>query len=86
MDDFGHFLKIRYGLPPNEPTAEQLKRITDEISRFATQHGREPNDQETAAIVRAHCPLAGTYKYGADVNAELRRQIALLASASQARK
>lgn len=86
MDDFGHFLKIRYGLPPSEPTPEQLKRITDDISRFVAQYGREPSDQETATIVRTHCPQAGTYKYGADVNAELRRQIALLASASQTRK
>lgn len=84
MSDLSHYLKIRYGLPPGEPTDVQLGRIVGDITDFVAKSGREPSDNETAEIVRRHCPHAGTYKYASDVNAELRRQIAQLAA--QARK
>lgn len=85
-DDFGHFLKIRYGLPPNEPTTDQLRAIKADIAAFSQTKGREPTDTEVRDIVSRHCPEAGTYKYGADVHAELRRQIAMLAQAAASAK
>ncbi len=78
MDDLGHYLRIRFGLAPGEPTAQQLQLITQEITQFILRESREPSDGELGAIVASFCPTTGRWKYGADVNLELRRQLALL--------
>ena len=39
---------------------------------------REPTVDELRELVASVCPSTGRWKYGADVNAELRRQLAAL--------
>lgn len=83
-NDFGHFLKIRFGLAPGDPTAEQLNKIVQDVQRFSAANQRDPSIDELGEIVKKHCPSFGKWKYAADVNLELRRQIAQLAA--QAKK
>jgi hypothetical protein len=84
MSDFGHFLKVRFGLAPGDPTDEQLQNIIHSVKQFAATNKRDPTIDELGEIVRRHCPSFGRWKYAADVNLELRRQIAQLAA--QAKK
>jgi len=84
MSDFGQFLKIRFGLAPSEPTTEQVNKVVRDVQQFAAANKREPSVDELGEIVRRHCPSFGKWKYAADVNLELRRQIAQLAA--QAKK
>jgi len=75
MSDFGHNLKIKYGLAPHEPTEEQLTEITIEIQIFQVVNRRDPNDAELGSIVARICPTYQTYKYGAEVSLALRQAL-----------
>ncbi len=80
MDELAHLLKIQYGLAPGEPTEEQTKKVLAQIAQFTRQNGREPKSTELGEIVRSICPSYKTWKYAADVQLELRRQLAMLAT------
>lgn len=84
MNDLGYYLKVKFGLAPGDPTDAQLAAITKDLKAFAAANKREPTVDEVGTIAKKHCPSYGTYKYAADVNLELRRQIAQLAA--QAKK
>ena len=84
MNDLAYYLRLSYGLAPHEPTDAQVGAISDDVRNFARINNREPSREEMGAIVRRHCRTFQTHKYAADVNLELRRQIALLAT--QAKK
>ncbi len=86
MNELGHYLKIRYGLAPHEPTDAQLAKIVADLQAITKRTGEEPTLEQTEAIVRKYCPTFRTYKYAADVNLELRRQIAMLAAQSQIKR
>jgi len=78
MSDLGHYIRVRYGLAPEEPTTTQLAQIEAEIRQFGTVQNRDPSEAELRDIVARICPTTGKWKYGSDVNLELRRQLALL--------
>ncbi len=73
-----HALRLRFGISPQEPTEQQLDRITIDISRIAHPTHRDWHD----AVYR-HCPTAGTYKYASVDNSDLNE---LLAQASEGAK
>lgn len=78
MDDLEHYIRIRFGLAPNEPTPDQFSTILNSITAFMQSNHREPTVDELRELVASVCPSTGRWKYGADVNAELRRQLAAL--------
>ena len=78
MIDFGQYIRIRFGLAPGEPTAEQLEEIMSRVKAFVQASGCEPTIDELYELVVVVCPSTGKWKYGADVNVELRRQLAAI--------
>jgi len=84
MNDLAYYLRLSYGLAPQEPTEAEVRAISDDVRNFVRINNREPSREEMGAIVQRYCRTFQTYKYAADVNLELRRQIAQLAA--QAKK
>lgn len=80
MSDFSHFIRIRFGLAPEEPTESQEQQIVASIRKHVDQYGVEPDIDALRTIVAQYCPSTGTWKYGAEVSVELRRQLAILAA------
>lgn len=65
-----HSLKIRFGLPPDQPTSEQLERIKSDVLAFYAT-GRLPSDSDWRLVVYKNCPGAGTWKYAGLDNSDL---------------
>lgn len=76
--DLALFLRVKYGLAPQEPTDFQLESIITQIIAFQKINGRDPSDSELGTIVRQFCSTAGTYKYGAEVSLALRKALEAL--------
>jgi hypothetical protein len=64
-----HSLKLRFGLPPGEPTDDQVDAIVAELAMIGRQ--RRPVEADWRAAVKRHCPGAGPYKYASTDNSDL---------------
>jgi hypothetical protein len=60
INTLGHHLKMKFKLPPDRPTAAEVKAIVAEVERL-------PEDQRTDSawreIVYKHVNFVGIYKY-----------------------
>lgn len=71
-------LKIKYGLPPSEPSEDQLLNIKRDISTTT-----QPTESDWHRIVVKYCPRAGSYKYAGLDNSDLNTLLALAIDATK---
>lgn len=63
-----HYIKIKFGTAPSEPTSYQLGKIKQDIQALVAK-GITPSAKDWADIVKKYCPDAGSYIYkGADTS------------------
>jgi hypothetical protein len=78
LEELGHHLKLRFGLPPDRPTTAEVSRIALEIEALPESQRTEGTWQR---IVYKHVKFDGMYKYEgldfSDLNS-LQAQIILL--------
>lgn len=80
------FLRIQFGLAPDEPNNRQLEGIVDEIAQQRQSRGRDLDLAEIGEVVRRHCPSYGRWKYGAEVSLSLRLALNELAESKNPKK
>lgn len=75
-EKLGHSLKLKFGLAPYEPTANQLTSIKAAIQRIRDS-GQRPTDSDWGNAVYAYCPGAGTCRYSGLDNSDLNALLAV---------
>jgi len=81
-----HSLKIRFRLPPDRPTDDELDAILRDVEVFQAFQDEEVTEEDWAKIVARHVPFKGRNLYeGLDFQ-DLNVLFALIQTQSQARK
>ncbi|MDD2468331.1 MAG: hypothetical protein PHI97_30495 [Desulfobulbus sp.] len=73
-----HSLKIKFGLPPNEPSEEQLSKIKRDIHAIY-----KPTNSDWHRIIVKYCPKAGSYHYSGLDNSDLNTLLSLAIDATK---
>lgn len=71
-----HALRMRFGLPPAQPTDSQLASIEAAIKRLKDL-GRTATQSDWAEVVKNYCPGYGEWVYRGADNSDLNTLLAL---------
>ncbi|MNJ29877.1 hypothetical protein D3C77_244590 [compost metagenome] len=74
--ELAHALRIRFGLPPAQPTGAQLANIKAAIKRIK-DFGRTATQSDWAEVVKNYCPGYGEWAYRGADNSDLNTLLAL---------
>lgn len=83
-EKLAHSLKLRFGLAPSEPNAQQLPIIKAAIA-VAAAMGRRATEKDWRDAVAAACPNMGRYGYSGIDNSDLNTLLALATQAAGGR-
>lgn len=79
FEQLAHALKIKFGLPPNSPTDQEMVQI---VSKVVSLPEKDRTDENWAKIIREIIPDAGKYHYSgldmSDINTLLSQIISKL--------
>lgn len=76
--NLAHSIKIRFGLPPHEPTSEQLNKIKADICAIA-----RPTESDWYRVIVKYCPRAGRHHSAGVDNSDLNTLLALAIDATK---
>lgn len=71
-----HALRMRFGLPPTQPTESQLASIKAAIKRIKDL-GRTATHTDWEEVVKSYCPGFGEWAYRGADNSDLNTLLAL---------
>lgn len=84
-EQLAHVLKLRFGLQPGEPDANQLQAIRARIQAVSGL-GRVPSDADWRTAVAAVCPSFQTHVYAGIDNSDLNTLLSLATQSAGGRK
>ncbi|MCH5532403.1 hypothetical protein L6205_25050 [Pseudomonas syringae pv. syringae] len=74
--ELAHTLRMRFGLPPAQPTDAQLANIKAAIKQIK-DFGRTATQADLADVVKKYCPGVGEWIYKGADNSDLNTLLAL---------